>query len=181
VAASASYVALLRAVNLGSYNKVSMADLRGLLERLGLDQPRSLLQSGNLVFRAAGKEPAALERLLELETERQLGLGTEYFVRTERELRGVIDANPFPDEALGDPAHLLVVFFKQRLEPARVSALQAAIKGRERVQAHGREAYVVYPDGIGRSRVAGAVLEKALGGRGTGRNWNTILKLAELT
>lgn len=181
MAASASYVALLRAVNLGSYNRVSMADLRGLLERLGFDQPRSLLQSGNLVFRAAGRKADGLERLLEEETRRQLGLGTEYFVRSGRELRGVIEANPFPGEAESDPSHLLVVFFKQRLDPARVAALQAAIKGRERVQARGREAYLVYPDGIGRSRVTPAVLEKALGGRGTGRNWNTILKLAELT
>ena len=178
---STVYIALLRAVNLGAYNKVAMADLRQMLERLGFEEPRSLLQSGNLVFRSTGRAAAALERRLEEETEQRLGIRTEYFVRTARELRQVIEHNPFAEEALADPARLLVVFFKRPLAAERVSALQGAIKGRERVAARGREAYLVYPDGIGRSRVTSALLEKALGARGTGRNWNTVLKLAEMT
>jgi uncharacterized protein (DUF1697 family) len=64
--------------------------------------------------------------------------------------------------------------------PKAVQALQAAITGPERVRAEGRQAYLVYPDGAGRSRVTNAVLDKHLGGRGTARNWNTVLKLAEL-
>jgi len=62
-----------------------------------------------------------------------------------------------------------------------VAALQAAIKGREVVRAKGRHAYIVYPDGIGRSRLTNVMIEKKLGTRGTGRNWNTVLKLAALT
>jgi uncharacterized protein (DUF1697 family) len=58
-----------------------------------------------------------------------------------------------------------------------VKALQAAITGREIVRAHGREAYLVYPDGIGPSKLTHALIEKTLGTRGTGRNWNTVLKL----
>jgi uncharacterized protein (DUF1697 family) len=61
-----------------------------------------------------------------------------------------------------------------------VEALRAAIKSREVVHAEDRHAYIVYPDGIGRSRLTNRVIEGKLGTRGTGRNWNTVLKLAEL-
>ncbi|PYJ75629.1 MAG: hypothetical protein DME69_14645 [Verrucomicrobia bacterium] len=61
-----------------------------------------------------------------------------------------------------------------------VKALQAAITGREVVRAGGKHLYIVYPDGIGRSRLTNAVIDKLLGTRGTGRNWNTVLKLASL-
>lgn len=175
-----SYIALLRAVNLGPHNKVAMADLRSLLQRQGFEEPRSLLQSGNLVFRAPARPTADLERLLEAETGARLGLRTEYFVRTGEEWRAVIAANPFPAEAAHDPAHLLAVCLREAPRPDAVSALEGTITGRERVRVSGREAYIVYPDGIGRSRLTSAVIEKKLGARGTSRNWNTVLKLGEL-
>jgi uncharacterized protein (DUF1697 family) len=76
--------------------------------------------------------------------------------------------------------HLLVMFFRDVLRTDAVNALQAAITGRERVRAEGKQAYIVYPDAIGRSRVTNAFIEKRLGSRGTGRNWNTVLKLGLL-
>lgn len=172
------YLALLRAINLGPHNKVAMADLRELLLGLDLEQPRSLLQTGNLVFGAERQSPAGLERLLETEAERRLHLRTDFFVRTAKEWRALIAANPYPDEAVRDPSHLIVMFCKESVGPAAVVALQAAIRGRERVAAAGRQAYITYPDGIGRSRVTNTVIEKKLGTRGTGRNWNTVLKLS---
>jgi uncharacterized protein (DUF1697 family) len=173
-------VALLRAVNLGTYNKVAMSDLRDLLGQLGFEEPRSLLQSGNLVFRAARPAGASLERLLETEAEKRLQLRTEFVVRTAEEWKAVIAGNPFPDEAGRDPGHLVVMCFKDVLRANAVKALQAAITGRERVRGEGKQAYIVYPDGIGRSRVTNAFIEKKLGSRGTGRNWNTVLKLGAL-
>ncbi len=173
-------VALLRAVNLGAHNKVAMSDLRDLLDRLGFEAPRSLLQSGNLVFRAARPAGSSLERLLEAEAEKRLHLRTEFFVRSAEEWKGVVAGNSFPDEAARDPGHLIVMFFKDVLRADAVKALQAAITGPERVGAEGKQAYIVYPDGIGRSRLTNAFIEKKLGSRGTGRNWNTVLKLGAL-
>jgi uncharacterized protein (DUF1697 family) len=172
-----TYVGLLRAVNLGPTNKVAMADLRDLLGELGLNDVRSLLQSGNLVFRSATRSTSRLERLLEEETAWRLGLDTQYFVRTAREWREVVADNPFPAEAKRDPGHLLVVVLKDAPAREAVTALQKAIAGREVVRVKGRQAYVVYPDGIGRSRLTSALIERKLGTRGTGRNWNTTLKL----
>ena len=84
-------------------------------------------------------------------------------------------------EAASAPGHLLVFCLKDAPAAASVKALQAAIKGREIVRAVGRQAYIVFPDGVGHSRLTSTVIEKHLGTRGTGRNWNTVVKLHALT
>jgi len=175
-----TYVALLRGINVGGHKKVAMADLRDLLTRLGLADARSLLQSGNLVFRGDGRSPAQVERLLESEARRRLGLETVFFVRTAEEWNAVLESNPLRKEAERDPARLLVVFLKDAPGAAHVKALAEAIAGPEVVRARGRHAYIFYPAGIGRSRLTHALIEKRLGTHGTGRNWNTVLKLAAL-
>jgi uncharacterized protein (DUF1697 family) len=174
------HIALLRAVNLAGYNKVGMADLRELLVGLGFTDAQTLLQSGNIVFSGGSKTTTALEQTLERAAAKQLELETDFFVRTAKEWQEVIDANPFPREAKVDPSHLLAVIMKDEVDPKNVAALQKAIVGREIVRANGRCAYIVYPDGIGRSKLTAAMIEKKLGTRGTGRNWNTVLKLAAL-
>lgn len=174
------HVALLRAVNLAGYNKVGMADLKALVAGLGFADAQTLLQSGNIVFSGGRRTTAALEQMLERAAATQLGLETDFFVRTGKEWHAVIDANPFPREAKDDPSHLLAVILKDEVSAATVTELQKAIVGREVVRAKGRCAYVVYPDGIGRSKLTTAMIEKKLGTRGTARNWNTVLKLAAL-
>jgi uncharacterized protein (DUF1697 family) len=175
-----TYVALLRAVNLAGLNRVSMSDLRDLLAALGMPEAKTLLQSGNVVFRSSVSAAEKVERLLEDGAAKRLDLSTDFFVRSAAELNGVIAANPFPEEAKKDPSHLLVTFLKAAPARAAVAELQAAIKGREVVRAKGREAFITYPDGIGRSRLTTALIEQKLGTRGTARNWNTVLKLAAI-
>lgn len=170
------YVALLRAVNLAARNMVSSADLRQLFDQLGLHDPRPLLQSGNVVFRGTGTTPARLEHLLEHGARDRLGLTTAVFVRTADEWSTLIAGNPFREEAVRDPGHLVTMVLKEAPVAAAVAVARAAITGREVVHVKGRTAYIVYPDGIGRSRLP-TVIEKALGTRGTGRNWNTVLKI----
>jgi uncharacterized protein (DUF1697 family) len=172
------HIALLRAVNVGG-RSLAMADLREMLVELGLEDVRTLLQSGNAVFES-GKSPAALEVLLEKATAERLGLQTELFVRTAHEWETAIAANPFSREAHDDPSHLLLMPLKTPPKSADVQALTAAIKGRERVATRGRHAYLAYPDGIGRSKLTSAFIESRLRTPGTARNWNTVLKLAAL-
>jgi uncharacterized protein (DUF1697 family) len=175
-----SYIGLLRAVNLGAHNKVGMADLRELLTQLGMQNVQTLLQSGNVVFRSDVRTTAELERTLEAAAARQLRLTTDIIVRSDKEWDAIIAANPFPKEGKLDPSHLLAVVLKATPDRANVSALREAITGREIVDVLGRCAYIVYPDGIGRSRLTSALIEKKLATRGTGRNWNTVLKLGAL-
>jgi uncharacterized protein (DUF1697 family) len=175
-----NYVALLRAVNVAGRNPIAMSDLRQLAGQLGLDAPRTLLQSGNLVFGSAARQTSDIERLLESGASARLGLETNFMVRSAADWQDIVDGNPFPREARNDPGHLLVMVFKQAPGSADVKALRAAIVGREVVEAVGAHAYLVYPDGIGRSRLTTALIERTLGTRGTGRNWNTVLKLGAL-
>jgi uncharacterized protein (DUF1697 family) len=175
-----THIALVRGINVGGHKPVAMAHLRDFLTQLGLADPRSLLQSGNLVFRSSRRTSAQLELLLEAEAEKRLGLQADFFVRTAEEWKRVVARNPFAAEAKRDPGHLVVMFLKQAPDVEDVEALQAAIAGPEIVRADGRHAYIVYPNGMGRSRLTHSLIEKKLSTRGTGRNWNTILKLRDL-
>ena len=101
-------------------------------------------------------------------------------MRTAEEWRTIIADNPFRRQAKDDPARLLLILLKTAPTETRLSALKAAIKGRETVRPNGRELYVVYPDGIGRSKLTIALIERKLATRCTARNWNTVLKLQAL-
>ena len=177
----ATYIGLVRAINLAGRNVVAMSDLRDLMTALGLEDARTLLQSGNVVFRSSVASARTVERLLEDGAAKRLGLNLVFFVRSAAEWARVIAANPFPDEAKNDPARLVAVVLKEAPERAAVTALQKAIRGREVVRAKGREAFISYPDGQGRSKLTMALIERHLGTSGTARNWNTVLKLAALS
>lgn len=176
-----TYITVLRAINLGAHNRIKMADLKAMLEKLKLQDPATLLLSGNAVFKCAGSSSDALEQQLEAASTRHLKVTTDYFVRSAAEWQAIIKANPFPSEATSDPGHLVMMCLRDAPSPAAVKGLQEKIKGREVVRAKGKHAYFIYPDGIGRSKLTIAVIEKALGTRGTARNWNTVLKLGELS
>ena len=175
---SPARIALLRAVNVGG-RSLPVADLRDMVGGLGFTDARTLLQSGNLVFRGEGTDEAA-EAMLEAASEQRFGFQADYFVRTLKEWDDIIAANPFENEARDDPARLVVVALKSAVTKGALEALRGAIKGREYADAKARAAYIVYPDGQGDSKLTISVIERALGTRGTARNWNTVLKLAAL-
>jgi uncharacterized protein (DUF1697 family) len=175
-----TYIGVLRAINLGSHNRIAMADLRAMLEKVGCEDPKTLIVSGNVVFRNASTSCDKVEKMLEAASTRHLGVTTDYFVRSAKQWNAIIAANPFPKEAKSDPGHLIMMCLRDAPAAAQVKALQAAIKGREKVAVGGKHAYFVYPDGVGRSKLTIAMIEKAFGTRGTARNWNTVLKLGEL-
>ena len=175
-----TYIALLRAINVGGNSKIAMADLKAMLADLGCADPQTLLQTGNLVFEAKESNSDKLAANLETALAERLGLATDVFVRTVSEWQQAIAANPFSKEAASDPSHLLIMPLKKAPTKQAVKDLQTAIHGRETVAAVGRELYIIYPDGIGRSKLTNKLIETRLNTRGTGRNWNTALKLAAL-
>lgn len=172
-------IALLRGVNVGKGKPVAMADLAATATDLGFAGARTLLRSGNLMFEAGAQAPETLEPLLERALEARLRLKTRVFVRTAAAWREALAHNPFPDQAAGDPSHLLLVALESAPDADAVAGLQAAIRGREQVRAWERHAYVVYPDGIADSSLTPQLWARWLP-LGTGRNWNTALKLAAM-
>lgn len=175
-----SVVALVRAINVGGANRLTMADLRETLEGAGFTGVRTLLQSGNIVCASPLRSSRATEQRIRSALRDDRGLDLDIFVRTADEWRRIIAANPFVAESRSAPGHLVVMVFATAVAGAAVSRLEKAIAGRERLRIDGSHGYIVYPDGIGPSRLTASLIERTLGARGTARNWNTVLKLAAL-
>jgi uncharacterized protein (DUF1697 family) len=175
-----TFVALLRAVNLGSHQQIAMSALRDFARNLGFLNARTILQSGNLIFDLEKQGARGLEDLLESKAKTALRLATDFFVRSAKDWKALVDNNPFPDEAARAPGRLIVLFLKHSPSPNDLKTLRDAIRGPEVVEIVDKQAYVIYPNGVGRSRFTNAVVEAKLGTRATGRNWNTVLKIAAL-
>lgn len=175
------WAALLKGVNVGGNRKLPMADLRSFAEALGYSDVKTLLASGNLVFTADQTSADALERHLESEAETRLGLKTEFLVRNAADLAAIVAANPFQDQATERPNHLLVHFHRDPVPPTWVDAVLAENEGPEAIVAVGRELFVDYRDGIGDSKLPPLMIKARHRRLNTARNWNTLLKLLDLT
>lgn len=174
-----THVALLRAVNVSGTGKLPMADLRVLASKMGLDEAATVVQSGSLAFRS-DDDSAGLEQRLTDALAETFSLKTTVLVRTAAEWRGIVESNPYPEAARDDPGRLIVMPLSAEPEAGRLDDLHSAIVGRETVELQGRTLYAIYPDGIGESKLLIGVIEKRLGVKTTGRNWNTTLKIAAL-
>ncbi|MBJ3777242.1 DUF1697 domain-containing protein [Acuticoccus mangrovi] len=172
---STAAIAFLRAVNVAGKGRLAMADFRRALTALGLEAVETVAQTGNAVFRAV--DLAGLEARVEAALADRFGLDTTVLVRTAAHWAETLRALPFPEAARDMPARLVVMPLTAVPPADAVDALQEI--GSERVAAVGDMLFVVYPDGIGRSRLTTALIERRLGVRGTQRNWNTALLIAE--
>jgi uncharacterized protein (DUF1697 family) len=175
-----TYIALLRAVNVGGSGKISMADFRKLLEGLGFKNVQTYIQSGNAVFAAPGsstKVGAAIASGLE----KLMGAPVDVIIRTHDELTSLIAANPFASEAAADGARVHVGFLAGQAAKAAESALAAIVQKyparRDRYHLAGNHIYFHFPEGAGQTKLVGKTVDRAIGVPGTGRNWNTVLKL----
>jgi uncharacterized protein (DUF1697 family) len=169
-------VSLLRAINVGGRNLVRMEVLRALHEEIGLTDVKTYVQSGNVVFRTKLRDLKPLERKLEDALERKHGFRPPVIIRTADELRDAVARNPFAGRKEIEPAKLHIVFLADRPEPAGEAKMRAANRGPEEFYVSGRELYVYYPEGAGRSKFTAAPLAVT----GTARNWNTVTKLLEM-
>jgi uncharacterized protein (DUF1697 family) len=174
------HIALLRGINVGGQTKVAMSELRDMLASLGFAGVQTLLQSGNAVFRGDGRSGRELEHVLERAAADRLRVQTTIMVRSAAEWAGIIASNPLPDVAARDPSRLVVVALKDAPAGLAVHELSAAVTGPEVLRADGKQLYISYPAGIGRSKLTNTLIEAKLGTRATGRNWNTVLKLGEM-
>ena len=172
------WAAMLRGINLGK-RQLKKDELIAAAEACGYTDARTLLASGNLVFDAGGADAEAIERDLHAAVARLHGLKSDVFVRDAAALERTIAANPFADAAKERPSYLVVTFHKEALPRTLLDAVAEKYDGPERLHAAERELYVDYPDGQGRSELV-PVMAKLKFPSGTGRNWNTVVKLAAM-
>jgi uncharacterized protein (DUF1697 family) len=173
-------ISLLRGVNVGGHHKIKMDALRALYESLGLSEPQTYVQSGNVVFRTQERDLVRLSRRIEDGIERAFGFRPCVIVRTAAELRNVIARNPFAERRGIEPNRLLVTFLAaDPSQGARDKVLNIKAEPEE-LRLDGREFYMYFPNGMARPKVSWVTIEKALKTAGTGRNWNTVTKLLEI-
>jgi uncharacterized protein (DUF1697 family) len=172
-----TYIALLRGINVGGNKKVSMADLRAMCLGLGYDKVETYIQSGNVVFDSAASE-AEVVADMEAGLLSTFGLTLSVVLRSAQELVNVVGHNPFPSE--GDGTKLHVTYFAKPLALATVAKLDSTISPAEAFVIEGRDMYLHLPGGMGTSKLA-VHLGRKLGNLGTTRNWNTVLKLVEMS
>jgi uncharacterized protein (DUF1697 family) len=175
----AVFIALLRAVNVGGTGKLPIQELKAACEAAGLTRVSTYIASGNVVFESS-KSAAAVKALIGRLLRDRFGLGKNHtLIRTPGDLAKVIARNPFADAAAERP-NLLVIHFLDSVPPAGAADALAAFKGPERLHLDGDHLYVDYAEGIGRSKLTPALLDKALKVPATGRNWNTANKLLDM-
>ena len=156
------YISLLRGINVGGHKKIKMAELRALYESLGLENVQSLLQSGNVVFTSKIEDSRSLVQKIEDGIEGQFEFRCRVLIRTTNELQRVIDQNPFLGRDPFDPSKMLVMFLADVPESGALDALREAHGGPEEIQLAGEEAYIYYPNGLGRSKLSNVFIEKKL-------------------
>ncbi len=176
-----TWIAFLRAINVGGNNLIKMSDLRDLLAGLGLENVRTHLQSGNAVFKARIKDQKKLSQEISGAIHQAHGHRPEIILRTPDELRGVLDRVPFAPSA--NPSQVIINFLLDTADPEGAKKLAkelAAYEGPEIVAVHETEVFIHYPEGMGRSKLNRIPMEKLLGTRGTARNLNTARKMLEM-
>jgi uncharacterized protein (DUF1697 family) len=173
-------ISMLRGVNVGGHNMIKMDALRTLYESLGLRNPQTYVQSGNVVFTTREKNVAALATRIEKAIEKEFGFRPPVIVRTPSELRDVIARNPFAKRRGLEPGRLLVTFLAG--EPSSEARNQVlALKAEpEELRIVGREVFIYYPNGMARPKIPWTTIERMLKVSGTGRNWNSVTKLLEM-
>ncbi|MEU0669832.1 DUF1697 domain-containing protein [Streptomyces lavendulocolor] len=177
------YAALLRGINVGGHKKVPMAQLRTLLTGLGHSDVTTYLQSGNAAFTSAsGAGEDALAEELTAAIEEHFGFRVDCLVRSGPYLRAVAEDCPFPAAGL-EPKQLHVTYFSGPVAPDRFAGLDLPAFLPEEIRLGDRALYLYAPEGLGRSRLAEALSRPALtkGVTATTRNWNTVVKLVEMT
>jgi uncharacterized protein (DUF1697 family) len=173
-------ICLLKGVNVGGHNKLPMEALRALCKSLELRAPQTYVQSGNVVFHTRESNLARLAQCIEDAIEKRFRFRPAVLLRTSADLKQAVKRNPFTTHAATEPGKLMVLFLADDPGKSAKEILAKVPRGPEELHLHGRELYIFFPEGAGRSKLPWATLDKLLGTRGTGRNWNTVTRLLEM-
>jgi len=171
------FVSMLRGVNVGGHNKIKMEALRTLCGSLSFSDAQTLIQSGNVVFRAKEKDPLRVARKIGDAIEKKFKFRPTVIVRTTSELREAIAQNPFAARSDINPSKLLVTFLAADPGADKRGEALAMNVTPEEMHIVGRELYIYFQNGMGKTKLSMPKIEKLLQTAGTGRNWNTVQKL----
>ncbi len=170
-------VSLLRAVNVGGHASIKMADLRALYESLRFKDVQTYVQSGNVVFRTDEKDLPKLAKRIQTAIEKRFSVKPGVMLRTAEEMRDVVARNPFAKRRGIEPAKLLAYFLEDKLSAEASAQLRELPLSSEELTPSGKELFIYFSNGMGKSKLPWGKLEKICTRPGTGRNWNSVTKL----
>ena len=173
----ASFIALLRGINVGGRTSIPMAELRALAGEIGLTDVRTYIQSGNLLFTADKQD--GLEERLEAAVAKRF-IAVPVIVRSGQDWARYRDNNPFPEAAETEPNRLMMMLSKAPPKDDAAAALQERARDGERVALAGGALWIHYPGGSSTSKLSPSLIDKVVGSPATARNWRTVLKIGEM-
>src|SRR5690349_7543989 len=173
-------ISMLRGINVGGHNLIKMDALRALYESLGMPDAQTYVQSGNVVFRTSERDAIRLGKKIQNGIEKGFNCKPEIILRSSAELEGVIARNPFAKRRDIEPGKLLVLFLASEPNSEARKKVLAIKADPEELHMSGREVYIYFPNGMGKTKLPWTTIEKLLGTPGTGRNWNSVTKLLEM-
>ncbi|MBS2032314.1 MAG: DUF1697 domain-containing protein [Deltaproteobacteria bacterium] len=173
-----TYVALLRAINVGGNNKVPMEQLRALFGKLGGAGVETYVNSGNVVFRHAATDESKLATELEAAIAKKFKCTVPVVLRTDEELAAVPAENPFP-KLVGEPKRLHVMFLSDVPKKPALASLDPKRSPGDSYLVLGREIFMSVVSAA-ETRLTVDYFEKRLGGKATARNWKTVNKLIDM-
>lgn len=171
------YIALLRGINVGGHKRIKMADLKQLLETMGLRMVKTYIQSGNVLFESEEKADL-LRRRIEEEINKKFGFPVSVILRTAQEFEQIFNNCPFPTDSLPEGESVNVAFLSGIPSQEGVDYLRTVESGRDEYKIEGKDVYLYFGQSILDSKMA-AQLPK-LGVQATVRNWKTVTKLATM-
>ncbi len=173
------YICLLRGINVGGRNRLKMEDLRNFLNRIGLKQVQTYIQSGNAVFSSEQSE-AELEKEIKAGISNAFDLEIQVFVRSPQHFRKVLEACPLDHKTIPEN-RLMITFFSKTPDSELIHKILEGDYGRDVIHFKSDTSYFYSPDGYGRSKLSNNFLESKLKVSATTRNWKTVEKLLSMS
>ena len=174
-------ISMLRGVNVGPHKRIKMDALCAICKSLKLENPRTYVQSGNVIFKTKESDVVTLAGRIQKAIERKAGFSCDVILRTIEEFRSAIAANPFSSRRGIDPGKLLVTFLGAEPASEALATVKAlSDKHPEELHLIGRELYIYFPNGAGKSKLPWSSVEKLLKVTGTARNWNSVTKMLKI-
>lgn len=173
-------ISFLRGINVGGHRKLKMAELRELYETLDFQEPRTLLQSGNVVFATAETDLTLVGSRIEAGIHERFGFDVQAILRSPAAFRAALARHPFNAGQLERRNHAMIVFLSVVPDAAAVEALRQNNPGREEIHAAGDTLYIFYTDGVARSKLDNKRIERTLNMVASARNWNTCQRILKL-
>lgn len=178
-----TYISLLRGINVSGQKSIKMDDLRKNYEQWGMENVRTYIQSGNVIFDTVRKDPGKLEQYLMDQLLEEYGFEVPVIIRKRSRMQEIIEHNPFLEDPGTDHKWLYITFLSEEPENGLNpnDSLHELSTDTEQFRISSREVYLYLPDGYGRTKLSNNTFERKLNVRATTRNWRTVKKLYELS